>query len=198
MKKAEIIIATLSIIALVLNILLIPGAGVLTVLTLGTLSVIYVFLGFALFNDISISRFFTKNNHEEINTLKFLGAVGAGLAISLTVNGIMFKFQSWPMADFNLRAGLAGLLIVTIIGIIKYSKNKSEYYIRIFKRVAIWGGIGLILMLTPKKSYVEFKYRNHPAYVNAFKKAMDNPENKEFRDKVEIEKQKMKYEKEHE
>lgn len=191
MKKAEIIIATLSIIALGLNLLLIPGGGVLTVLTLSTLSMIYFYLGFALFNDIKLRRIFKKDSYKEISSLRILGAVGAGFALSMTTIGFMFKFQSWPGADFNLGAGLVGLLIVTIIGAIKYSKNKSNYYIRIFKRTAILGGLGLILMLIPKTSWIELKYRNQPEYVEALKKAMADPDNKELWDNVETERQKM-------
>ena len=191
MKKAEIIIATLSIIALGLNLLLIPGGGVLTVLTLSTLSMIYFYLGFALFNDIKLRRIFKKDSYKEISSLRILGAVGAGFALSMTTIGFMFKFQSWQGADFNLGAGLVGLLIVTIIGAIKYSKNKSNYYIRIFKRTAILGGLGLILMLIPKTSWIELKYRNQPEYVEALKKAMADPDNKELWDNVETERQKM-------
>jgi hypothetical protein len=80
---------------------------------------------------------------------------------------------------------------VTIIGVIKYSKNKSSYYTRIFKRTAIFGGLGLILMLTPKTSWIELKYRNQPEYVDALKKAMADPDNKELWDNVETERQKM-------
>jgi hypothetical protein len=124
--------------------------------------------------------------------MRIVGAVGTGFALSATTIGLLFKFQSWPGASFNMGAGLVGLLIVTIIGIIKYSKNKSEYYTRIFKRVAIFGGLGLVLMLTPKTSWVELKYRNHPEYVSALKKAMADPDNKELWDNVEAERLKMK------
>ena len=114
----------------------------------------------------------------------------------MTTIGLMFKFQSWPGADLNLGVGLFGLLIVTIIGLTKYFKNKSDYYTRIFKRAAIFGGLGLIIMLTPETTLVEFKYRNHPEYVNALKKAMADPDNSELWDNVETERQKMNNEKE--
>jgi hypothetical protein len=191
MRKSEIIIGSLSILALGLNLLLIPSGGILTVLTLSILSIIYVFLGFALFNDIRLRNIFKKESYTSVSGLRILGAVGAGWALSATINGLMFKFQSWPGADSNLGVGLVGLLIVTIIGTIKYSKNKSEYYTRIFMRIAIFGGLGLILMLTPKTSWIELKYRNHPAYVDALKKAMADPDNIKLWDKVEAERQKM-------
>lgn len=196
MKKAEIIIVTLSIIALAMNLLLAPGGGVLTVLALSTLSIIYFYLGFALFNDIRLRKIFKKDSYKEISSSRILGAVGAGITLSMTTIGLMFKFQSWPGADLNLGVGLFGLLIVTIIGLTKYFKNKSDYYTRIFKRAAIFGGLGLIIMLTPETTLVEFKYRNHPEYVNALKKAMADPDNSELWDNVETERQKMNNEKE--
>jgi len=198
MKKTEIIIATLSIIALGLNLLLIPGGGLLTVFTLLTLSIIYGFLGFAFFNDLRLRSIFKKESYTTISGLRILGAVGACWALSATVNGLMFKFQSWSGADFNLSIGLVGLLIVIIIGSIKYSKNKSDYYTRIFKRAAVFGGLGLIIMLTPNTNWIELKYRNQPAYVDALKKAMADPDNKELWDNVEVEGQKMNNENEHE
>jgi alcohol dehydrogenase class IV len=191
MKKGEIILATLSIIALGLNLLLIPGGGLLTVLTLSTLSMIYFNFGFALFNDIRLRKILKKDSYTDISSLRILGAVGAGLALSMTTIGLMFKFQSWPGADFNLIAGLLGLVTVTIIGVIKYMQNKSDYYTRILKRVTIFGGLGLLVFLTPKTTWIEFKYRNYPDYANAVKNSIADPDNKELQDKVGEERQKM-------
>lgn len=191
MKKAEIIIAILSIIALALNLLLIPGSGVLTVLTLSILSVFYMYLSFALFNDIRFRNILKKGSYKGKSTKRIVGAVGTGLALSLTTTGLLFKFQSWPGASFNLGTGLVGLLTVAIISTIKYFKNKSEFYTRIFKRIAIFGGLGLILMIIPKTTWIEIKYRNHTEYIDAVKKAMADPDNKELWDNVEIQRQKM-------
>ena len=79
MKKAEIIIVTLSIIALAMNLLLVPGGGVLTVLALSTFSIIYFYLGFALFNDIRLRKIFKKDSYKEISSSRILGAVGLEL-----------------------------------------------------------------------------------------------------------------------
>ena len=132
-----------------------------------------------------------KESYKELSTFRIVGTIGTGIALSVTTIGLMFKFQSLPGASFNLGVGLLGLIIVTIIGIVKYRKSKSDYYIKIIIRTAILGGIGLILMLTPKASWIEFKYRNQPEYVEAIKKAMADPENKELWENVEVEKQKM-------
>ena len=191
MKKSEIVLAILSVIALVLNLLLIPCSEILTCLSLLGLAIIYHYLGFALFNNIKLKNVFKKDSYKGITKFRILGAIGAGFSLSMTVIGIMFKFQSFPGASFMLIGGLIGLLIVTIIGIIRYSKNKSDYYTKIFKRVAIIGGIGLVLILMPKSALSEFKYRNHPDYLKAVKEAVANPENEELWGKVNEERQKI-------
>jgi hypothetical protein len=191
MKKTEIIIATLAIIALVLNLMLIPGSGMLTVLSFSILAVIYFYFGLVIFNDVTVKEVLKIRSISELIALRNIGAVATGAALALTIIGLMFKIQLWPGANINLSIGLFGLAVVTILGAIKYSKSKSNYYTKIFSRVAIIGGLGLIVFLLPKTSLVEFQYRNHPAYVEAYKKAMADPNNKELWDNVQAERQKM-------
>jgi hypothetical protein len=193
MKKAEIIIAALSIVAIGFNLLLIPGGAFLTVLTLSTLSIIYMYLSFAIFNDIRFRKIFRKESYAGISTMRIVGAVATGLALSMTTIGMLFKFQSWPGASFNLFVGLSALLIVTVIAVIKYLKTRSAFYTGVFKRVAVFGMLGLILLFIPNANLLEIKYRNQPAYLNALKSAMADPQNKSLWDKVEEERQKMYY-----
>jgi hypothetical protein len=194
MKKTEITLAIISIIALGLKLLFITGGSILTVFTLIILSIIYCYFSFLLFNDIPLKQVFKKDSYKNISGIRILGAVFTGFGLSAITLGLMFKFQSWPGADPILIAGLFVLLPVTIIALSKYSKNKSNFYPRIFKRIAIWGGLGLILTLMPKTTWIEIKYRNQPAYVEALKNAMADPDNKELWDKVkmiELEQKKM-------
>ncbi len=191
MKKAEIIFGTLAIIGLTINLLDIPGGIVLTVLTLSIISTLYMYLSFALFNDIRLGKIFKKDSYKRISTMKIVGAIMVGFALSITMIGILFKFQSWPGASFNLGFGLFWLLICSIVGLIKYLKTKSDYYTKIFKRIAIYGVIGLVLMILPRKTWLEVRNRNHPEYIEAVKKAWADPENQELWDKVNEERQRM-------
>jgi TonB family protein len=165
MKKTEIILGVIAIIALTIQLLNLPGGGILTVLTLSTVSTMYMFLSFALFNDIRLRKIFKKDSYKGISTMRILGAILTGLALSITTIGLLFKFQSWPGASFPLRFGLFGLLIGLIVGLIKYQKTKSDYYTKIFKRIAIYGGLGLILMILPRETWLEIRNRNHPEYM---------------------------------
>jgi NADH:ubiquinone oxidoreductase subunit 6 (subunit J) len=123
--------------------------------------------------------------------MRIFGAILTGVVLSLTTIGILFKFQSWPMATFFLTIGLIGILVSFIVGVIKHSKTKSEYYTRILKRITIIGGLGLILLILPKETWLEIKYRNQPDYVDAVKKAMADPDNEELWEKVDEEQEKM-------
>jgi hypothetical protein len=191
MKKAELIFATLSILALGLSLLSIPGFGFLSTMLLMTLAVFYFYFGFALFNEIRLRNIFQKDSYKNISPLRIIGAVGVGFALSSTLIGIMFTFQNWTGAKINLGVGLVSLLIIVIIATIKYAKTKADFYTCIFKRVAIFGGLGLILIALPDMALLDFKYRNHPAYLDALKKATAEPNNKALWDKVDEEQNKI-------
>lgn len=192
MKKTETIIMILAIIALGLKLIFIEGSGLLTTITFLSLSLIYFYLGFALFNNIRLRKIFNRSSYKDVSSLRILGAVGAGFALSTTTIGILYKFQSWEGAELYLATGLVGLLIIVVVGGVKYSKNKDSYYSNIFKRVAVFGGIGLILILLPQTTWIAIKYRNEPAYVEAYKNAAADPDNKELWNKVEEELERMK------
>jgi hypothetical protein len=122
MKKIEFIISVFSIIALGLNLFLIPGGAILTILALSALSVFYLYLSFVLFNDINLTKIFRKDSYKGKHPMNFVGAIVSGYVLSMTIIGILFKFQLYPGATFILEVSLAGLLILTIIGAIKYFK----------------------------------------------------------------------------
>ncbi|MBA3901031.1 MAG: hypothetical protein H0X62_12625 [Bacteroidetes bacterium] len=192
MRKAEITLVILSIFAIAMNLLLVPYASIITVLTLSALSMIYFYLGIALFNDIKLKYALKKASYKFTSTMKIYGGIATGIALSMTTIGIMFKLQSWPGASFNLWPGLLGLTIISIIGGIKFMKDRTWFYKRIFVRVAIFGGMGLTFAIISERTLLEIKFKNHPEYVEALKKAMDEPNNNELWEAVEVKRQEMK------
>ena len=190
MKKVEIIFGLLVVIALVLNIFLITTGTMFTILLLGLLSTFYMYLSFALFNNIGLRKIFKKESYEKTSKLRVVGAVLTGFALAMTLIGILFKVQSWP-ATVNLFGGLMGLLIALIVGLVKYQKSKSDYYINIFKRIAIYGGFGLIFYILPDGSWLDLKYRNYPEYIEALNASSAEPDNQELWDKASEEREKI-------
>ncbi len=192
MKKAEILLGLLVLISLILNITLTLKSTALTVLSLGILSSFYAYLSFALFNEIELRKIFKKESYVKINTLRIIGAILTGLALSTTIVGLLFIVQSWPGSSVNLGLGLFGLSISLIISILKYKKTKSSYYLNILKRIAIYGGLGLILFILPEGSWLDFKYQNYPDYIEAINRTKSDPNNQELWDKVDKEREKIK------
>jgi hypothetical protein len=191
MKRTELILIGIAVLALLMKFLHLPASGILTVLSLSSISVIYMYLGFALFNNLRFRKIFKKESYKEISTKRIIGGVGAGLALSVSAIGILFKFQSWPGASVNLIIGIIGLTVVTIISLIKMQKNTDNYYSNILKRVAGFGAICIFLLAIPPKTWLGWKFPNNPKYVQAVIDAQANPNNQELWQKVDEEREIM-------
>jgi hypothetical protein len=191
MKRTELILIGIAVLALLMKFLHLPASGILTVLSLSSISVIYMYLGFALFNNLRFRKIFKKESYKEISTKRIIGGVGAGLALSVSAIGILFKFQSWPGASVNLIIGIVGLTVVTIISLIKMQKNTDNYYSNILKRVAGFGAICIFLLAIPTKTWLGWKFPNNPEYVQAVIDAQAKPNNQELWQKVDEEREKM-------
>jgi hypothetical protein len=150
-----------------------------------------MYFSFAFFNGIQLRNIFKKVAYTDVSALRIVGAIGTGIALSQTIIGLIFKFNEWPGAFVMMSVGLSGFLVVAIVGLIQFTKNKIDYYRNIFKRIALFGGLTLILVVLPSNLMFEFKYRNYPTYIEAYKKFIENPTNKELSDKVAAERRKV-------
>jgi hypothetical protein len=190
MKKFELIVGLLAVLAIILKLIHVSGSGILTVLTFSTLSIFY-YLSFALFNDIRLRDIFKSSAYKDTNAKRIIGAVGLGFALSAIIMGALFKLQFWPGGTAQLRIGLIITGIILIIAIIFFFRNKTEYYRRIFKRIAVIGGLGFVLYLTPTASLVDIYYSNNPDYAELYKQVLADPDNQELRKKLEEKQQEM-------
>jgi hypothetical protein len=191
MRKAEIILLIVSVIAILMNILHFPFGGLLSVLCLSILAMIYFYFGIALFNDIKFRYALKKDSYKFTSSRKIWGAIATGVALCMTIIGIMFKIQSWPGAELNLWPGLIALFIISIIAAVKFAKDRTWYYKRIFLRIAIFGTVGIGVAIIPPITWLEMRYKDYPDYVEALKKSMEDPQNEELLKMVEAQRVKM-------
>lgn len=183
--------AGLFILALAMYLFIIPGGSFLILLTLLMLSMLYFYFGFAIFNGIRLRKLFKKESYEGATALKIIGAVVTGMSLSLTLIGTLFKLLRWPGGAVSLFAGCVFLLAIAVISLVKYTRHKSVYYVRVLKRVAAFGGLGFVLLLLPSTTLVDFRYRDHPAYRDALKNSMEHPDDPELQDKADEERSKL-------
>jgi hypothetical protein len=191
MRLLEIILGTLIIIAMALNIISFPRFQILIVLATGFTSMIYFNLSFAIFNGINIKTIFNSQSYQGISQLRLVGAILTGFALSIICIGILFRFQDYPNPNFILSIGIIGVLISCIVSIIKFKETKSRFYKMLLFRIAFYGILGLFILIFPKEKMVEIKYRNYPAFIQAYKNSKADPHNKELWKKVAEEREKI-------
>lgn len=187
MKMTEKILGIAFLIGLTMKFFLLPLGGTIMTLSLIILSMIYFYLGFALFNQIPLRKIFKRDSYKVTTTLRILGAIGTGIGISTICVGALFKLQHWPLADYNLLIGLILTLIILLIAVFKFIKNKNKYYSQIFKRILIISILGLLLLCTPDMTLIKIQFRNHPEYIKTYEEYSKNPQDEVLHQKMELE-----------
>ena len=181
MKRFEIIFGILSVVAIIMKLALVSGSGILMTLILTLLACFYFYLGFAFFNNIRLKKIFSKSSYYGISALRIIGSIGVGWGLSIMCCGILFKMMHWPGGILFLHIGLIQIFVIAIIVLVKFSLSKSDFYKTILLRFAIIGGLGLLFFFTTDLglSIARIQYKNHPAYIKAYEKYLENTESDE-------------------
>jgi uncharacterized membrane protein len=187
MKYLEKILAILIPIFIFLKFMLVPISSVLLAISLILLALIYYPLGFAFFNNIRLRNIFKKESYKDVTALHIIGAIAIGMALSDICVGILFKIQGYPLANTFLIVGLITTFIILIIGLIRYLKSKSNYYLYMFKRIGIISVLGIVFLIVSDLALVKLQFRNHPGYVKAYQEYKANPRTEESEAKLKLE-----------
>jgi hypothetical protein len=169
MTKGEKILAVIAIIAVILKMLLVPGGGLLAVISFTLLSILYFPLGFATLNNIPLSKIFSKSSYAGISTMRILGTIGLGMGLSGIVSGILFRIQFYPTARLTLISAFNILVVAGIIAFIIYIRNKSEFYKKIILKIFLYGIIGLVMFKASHNSLMKMFHRDKPELMQELK-----------------------------
>jgi hypothetical protein len=143
MKKLEIILITGAIIGLLLMLFNTPLDSLIASVFFITLSCLYYFLGFALFNNIPARKIFKADSYKGIGTWRILIAIGTGIALSILTIGIMCSALNYPMAGTFLVVG------IVLVALIKNGQEKDQFYRNIILRSFVFLIISVIFLLLP-------------------------------------------------
>ncbi len=192
MKQTERILGASIILLMLLRLFFnYPYSSLLITLLIVLLSLLYFGFSFALLNKIRFRNLFKKESYNGITTLRIIGTILTGIVLSLVTIYSLFKFQNWPYGNFGLLYSLRLLLIIIIVVLIKFITSKKSFYSNFLWRLGIIGIIATSLYCLSSESLLEMKYRNFPEYVEAEKKSMKDPTNKELERKATEERMKM-------
>jgi len=191
MKILERILAIGIVVALVLKFSLIPGGDIIAFSMMLVLACLYYPLGFLFFNQIRLRDIFRKVAYQDVTALRIILAIVTGLGLSTIVVGSLYKLLNYAGADAMLLIGLIVTVVVLVISLTFFLKNKDTNSKFILWRVSVIGVIGIVLLLTSELSIVKFQYRNHPDYITAYTNYLANPGNEELYKKVEFERNRI-------
>lgn len=192
MKQAEKIVGIFVIFLIIMRLLYdYPYAPELIILSCLFLATLYFFFSYLLLNNIRLRNIFKSESYTNTSVTRIIGAMGAGIALSIIVNGILFKFFNWPFGDQNLIIGLVVLLCVAVVPIIKFITTNALFYRTLLIRFFIVGGIGLVFLLVSSEEFIEMKFKEYPEYVEAEKALLKDPYNETLIQKALEERERM-------
>ena len=146
MKKIESIVWLIAILGIFLKFFHLPGSVILITLALSILATFYYLFSFALFNDIKLRDIAIKESYRNINAKRIIVAVGLGIAIALIITGSLFNLLHFPGKSVMLLTGLIAMIIIYVVAINSYFRDKNDFYKRIFKRPVIYTVLLLMLI----------------------------------------------------
>lgn len=187
MKNLEKILAIGVLISLILKFSLVSGGDTLALLAVTILAGLYYPLGFLFLNQIRLRHVFKKDSYKNVSALKIILAVVSGLALAIVCIGSLFKLLYLTGANEMLTIGLTFTSIILIVTLILFVKNKDTNSQFILKRLVVIGSVGAILFFLSEFSLVKLQYRNHPGYIEAYAKYLEDPRNEELQRKKELE-----------
>lgn len=136
-----------AIVGLLLALLSVPHHTVIVSLFLVPLGVLYLYLGFALFNNIPFSKIFKAESYRGLGPWRIALAIGTGLGLSQLTVGFAFTIGNYPMTRSFLSYGLVFTALMLLLALIRNTKEKHQFYRNIVLRCAVFIIIGIIFLL---------------------------------------------------
>ena len=175
MKKSEKILWGVFVIGILFKIMKWPGAGILTITSLGLVSSFYLYLGIGIFNNLTLKAMFSKDSYQYKHRFNLLFGAIFGIVLAALVIGFLFKFMLWPGANVLLILGLFSLLFSLLMYGLLLKKKKVNLAKSSFYRIVLIGILSLSLSIIQSDSIIDFYYPNNPEYANALKEIIRNP-----------------------
>lgn len=147
MKKLELILISGAAVGILLALLNVPYHTAISSLFLIALGIIYLYLGFALFNDIPFSKIFKSESYRGIGSWRIAIAIGTGLGLSQLTTGFMLAIGNYPMTRYFLSVGLVTTALMLLLALFRNTKEKHQFYRNITLRCALFIITGALFLL---------------------------------------------------
>ncbi len=113
------------------------------------LALLYIYLGFALFNNVRLRDIFKAESFKGLGPWRIAIAIGTGVALSTLTVAFMFSILGYPMAETILIYGIVLAILMIILALIKNAREKNPFYRNIIVRCLIFLIIAVVFLLLP-------------------------------------------------
>ncbi|MGQ3015606.1 MAG: LPXTG cell wall anchor domain-containing protein [Flavobacteriales bacterium] len=155
----------------------VPFENILFFMLMSAWAVFYIALG--------IFRFGYPLRKESDNSRAL--SILTGFSIALWILAVLFDSLRLPFSGFFILLGIACMLLSGISALFLYRKKRDPLFASLFIRTFLYTALGIILFSLPRTFSLELFYREHPGYIKAVKKVMENPEDTAARKQLEQE-----------
>ena len=151
--KAEKILVTAAIAAVILRYYHMPLSAQLLILSMGALAILYFGIG---------NKIFKTGDVIEGNSML---SKASRFVFSLVPMGILFKLLYWPNSSMFLMISMIGGIIILTATLLEKSKANDEMkagYTVPLRRAFILTALSLCLYFTPTATLIKIQYRDDP------------------------------------
>jgi hypothetical protein len=178
MRIIEIILLCFLAVALGWFYSLAPGGAFSLMIVLTLLSTLYFAFGFVFFSKNGFRSAF-KGGLKNTRPATIVFGVLTGMGLSVLLIGILFKLLLFPGANNMLTVGSIESAIMLCVNTIYFFKTRLAASKLCISRIVIFLIPSVALLVTPSLTVARLQYRNHPAYVDAYAKHLEDPMNPE-------------------
>lgn len=187
MNLLEKLLVTLAVVGVILKFSFVLGGDELLFLSMSVLSCLYYLFSFLFFNRIPLRNIFKRDAYNGVSAWTIVTTAVCGLGLSIICIGSLFKLLTFMGANQMLAIGLGITAVILAISVIRFLRKRDPT-----EKVMLWRtGIALIvaltLLLTPNVSIIRLQYRNHPAYIEAYSRYLQEPTNEALIRKKDLE-----------
>lgn len=187
MNLLEKLLVILAVIGVILKFSFVLGGDELIFLSMSVLGCLYYLFSFLFFNRIPLRNIFKGDAYNGVSPWTIVTTAVCGLGLSIVCIGSLFKLLTLMGANQMLAIGLGITAVILIITVMRFLRKRDRTSNFILWRTGIAVIVGLTLLLTPNLSIIRLQYRNHPMYIEAYSRYLEEPTNEALIRKKDLE-----------
>ncbi|HSV87430.1 MAG TPA: hypothetical protein VLH61_02185 [Bacteroidales bacterium] len=142
-------------------------------------SIGYMWSGFFLFSRVSLRDLATPKSRSQVSPFMVVSSIVMGFIYSFCTLAVIYGIFFYSGMNFMLSLAFFFILASTSITIAYHWLNKADRPLlrQYYKRSAVMGILCLALWVIPVDTKLQFLFREHPEFIEAYKAYRENPDN---------------------